>query len=997
MADYANLKSAIQEVIKTNGNNEITGALLQQSLLAMINSLGGYYQFAGIATPSTNPGTPDQNVFYLASTAGTYSNFGSIVIAENEAAILKYNGTWLKDSSGFATSQKVSQLDDEVTQIEKDALTENAHYILFEPGNIDSSGNDIPSSERIRSIDYISISGSPTYAYSPYAAPSYRYYDSGKNYLGSSYSATAAFVRIIIVSPSWAGLITITIGGVSTVYNTEKFKKALTPEDKQGLATVTEMSNKMASVYTRGYINFDNANGRMVLSQSLIVALNGNTKSIPAGNYAISMTADASYYALCIDPSVPSLSLVPFNAITGNKYIIGCVVKGTSTSVQSVSYCAVPYRINDVNLDVKTKLNIGNLFSMKKTIVRRADGEQVPDNTYSCTGFIPIDKTDTITVRGSQGSTMSLCNFYKKDKTFITSYASIQIAKGETPQTGGDVTETIAVADIPSDAYFIRCCCTPSFGGEIANNAISFVSLNESMVSLSSEMENIENTGEKNMMAASYDATGRSRETYLRDKYQESGEAAKWYGVQWNEGSSDGVTAINSTGDSSLHTSLPIQSKMRRCVVRSGIVQYYLNATNSELKADGTTAKLDGTDGDVMVEIPEFFYRFEEETVGGVRTIRIKISEQGLPGFMFSRKRYTSAYEATVNRTTSKLASVCTTNFTRTTEEVFTKSTNYVVGTDLSRGTHKTAVRNGFSANASNYRGGTNDDSYDTATVPTNSNFARNQLGIPVANINRTNARKLADNKSGSFIHLYDTHKILWILSIVEYKSRNIQTALGVGATVYPNYSAYESFFAPQGGISCLPCGITNSLGNESGTVFFKMQNVPVDSSMTRDDVWMPVISYRGVENYYGHIYKICDQVNILCEGTGTYATGHSGDANYEYNDVSYAYQENPYLADDSMDDAIGTFQFISGTQVISSILGGDLAHILPIDSSLDGYNTNYFDCVEIYHRGGIEYPAFNGRIVSGNLCGSNFIVGNNLADNGTARPSDGTRLDMII
>lgn len=120
MANYATLKSAIQQVVKTNGNNEITGALLQQSLLAMINSLGGYYQFAGIATPSTNPGTPDQNVFYLASTAGTYSNFGSIVIAENEAAILKYNGTWTKDSSGFATSEKVNQLHQDVTLMGRD-------------------------------------------------------------------------------------------------------------------------------------------------------------------------------------------------------------------------------------------------------------------------------------------------------------------------------------------------------------------------------------------------------------------------------------------------------------------------------------------------------------------------------------------------------------------------------------------------------------------------------------------------------------------------------------------------------------------------------------------------------------------------------------------------------------------------------------------------------------------------------------------------------------
>lgn len=110
MANYATLKAAIQQVVKTNGNNEITGALLQQSLLAMINSLGAGFQYSGIATPSTNPGTPDQNVFYLASTAGTYTNFGGIVLGDNEAAILRYNGTWTKDTGGFATQQMVNTL-----------------------------------------------------------------------------------------------------------------------------------------------------------------------------------------------------------------------------------------------------------------------------------------------------------------------------------------------------------------------------------------------------------------------------------------------------------------------------------------------------------------------------------------------------------------------------------------------------------------------------------------------------------------------------------------------------------------------------------------------------------------------------------------------------------------------------------------------------------------------------------------------------------------------
>lgn len=114
MANYATLKAAIQNAIKTNGNNEITGASLQQSLLSMINSLGAGYQYMGIATPQTNPGTPDQNVFYIASAAGTYANFGSFVLTDGEIAILKYNGEWSKDSTGAAFLEMVNQLGQEV-------------------------------------------------------------------------------------------------------------------------------------------------------------------------------------------------------------------------------------------------------------------------------------------------------------------------------------------------------------------------------------------------------------------------------------------------------------------------------------------------------------------------------------------------------------------------------------------------------------------------------------------------------------------------------------------------------------------------------------------------------------------------------------------------------------------------------------------------------------------------------------------------------------------
>lgn len=99
MANYETLKAAIQSAIKQNGNNEITGALLQQSLISMINSLGTGYQFLGVAVPSTNPGTPDQKSFYIAVQSGVYSNFNSVEVFPNEMALLAYDSAWTKISS----------------------------------------------------------------------------------------------------------------------------------------------------------------------------------------------------------------------------------------------------------------------------------------------------------------------------------------------------------------------------------------------------------------------------------------------------------------------------------------------------------------------------------------------------------------------------------------------------------------------------------------------------------------------------------------------------------------------------------------------------------------------------------------------------------------------------------------------------------------------------------------------------------------------------------
>lgn len=124
MANYATLIAAIQSVITTNGNNEITGALLQQSLITMINSLGADYQFAGFANPETTPGTPDQKVFYIGG-AGTYPNFNSAVIPDGHIGALKYNGSW-----SLETVLVGKNYDSIITQLENQIFDIKAGLVL---------------------------------------------------------------------------------------------------------------------------------------------------------------------------------------------------------------------------------------------------------------------------------------------------------------------------------------------------------------------------------------------------------------------------------------------------------------------------------------------------------------------------------------------------------------------------------------------------------------------------------------------------------------------------------------------------------------------------------------------------------------------------------------------------------------------------------------------------------------------------------------------------
>lgn len=109
MADYSILKSSVAAVIKTNNRREITGQLLQNVLTQMINVIGDNYQLAGFADPTTNPQSPDQNVFYVAEQSGVYPYFDNIIVPEGITFLMWKNSQWTAHTIGVVTTEYLSE------------------------------------------------------------------------------------------------------------------------------------------------------------------------------------------------------------------------------------------------------------------------------------------------------------------------------------------------------------------------------------------------------------------------------------------------------------------------------------------------------------------------------------------------------------------------------------------------------------------------------------------------------------------------------------------------------------------------------------------------------------------------------------------------------------------------------------------------------------------------------------------------------------------------
>ena len=129
MGNFDNLRTAIAEVIRQNGNEEITGDVLQFVLLEMVSGLGAGYRFLGVCTPETEPEELDGAAFYVGG-AGEYSNFDGIAPTVDDGYICFFK--W--DGSAWSYSPlKVTQpVDAEITDGGQNPVRGGAIYDEFQ-------------------------------------------------------------------------------------------------------------------------------------------------------------------------------------------------------------------------------------------------------------------------------------------------------------------------------------------------------------------------------------------------------------------------------------------------------------------------------------------------------------------------------------------------------------------------------------------------------------------------------------------------------------------------------------------------------------------------------------------------------------------------------------------------------------------------------------------------------------------------------------------------
>jgi hypothetical protein len=264
-----------------------------------------------------------------------------------------------------------------------------------------------------------------------------------------------------------------------------------------------------------------------------------------------------------------------------------------------------------------------------------------------------------------------------------------------------------------------------------------------------------------------------------------------------------------------------IYNQMRGCVLNSdGSVNYYLSPTDWSQKAGGGASDLTGTDGNVMVEIPKFYYR--QNRSGSLYTW--EISHVALPGFVVHpafvkdgsevATRYYGAYDACV---------------------LDVDASAYISGLNLDDNTSNVDL-----------------------TATTGDKLASVKGVYPMIGLTRDEFRKLAANTGTGWrqvdFTLWSAVQMLYLIESQTFYSQNV---LGAGNT-------NGSYLAPSANQNDSPhtiAGAGDAIGNGSTdtTSGAGVSAKPGTSFM----------KYRGIENLYGNCWNWADGININVAATG--------------------------------------------------------------------------------------------------------------------------------
>lgn len=452
MGNYEELKTAVAAVIKQNGNEEITGQIMQNTLLSMISNIGANSTFAGVATPETAPGTPDQNVFYLAGTPGVYANFGGYELKQGIVMFTNASGAFTAVDLGFSNDdlKRLFLVDKSIIGIPN---IDYDHIYNIPAGGAPGSyidSNTFDTGWAIVPIDsgYMSVSG---------ANITRVLFFSDINPVAANLINTFTTNFQLIPIPATAKLALITLNKA----NNPKGYKNLRVSQPGAAATRSDVSLLKQRLYKNRSFS-----GKVDIDANMLVnIISGNVNYIPDTAFDVAFVDifDKSKYLEITGATIVWVSFFSDYEINTANYISNTTNYITTIPSNAVM-ATITLRKTD-NTDGYNNLrvnqngaapsslrllqNTGELFTEKSLYFNRS-GNPITTTAYlTTTGFLPITGKDDIVVKGANNASVPAITFWDAHYKFIAPIAQTEQATNRV--------YTVAAADIPAGAKYIRC------------------------------------------------------------------------------------------------------------------------------------------------------------------------------------------------------------------------------------------------------------------------------------------------------------------------------------------------------------------------------------------------------------------------------------------------------------------------------------------------------------------------------------------------------------